>query len=269
MPYINLNGKIIEAADAYIPVDNGSFRYGYGLFETMLVEDGVIALGGYHWERLEKGMQQLQLALPAYFTTGWMANQVLATVYKNELDHLCRVRLQVFAGGGGLYGTGNSKAGLLIECFPMDAGIMQLNENGLVTGVATGVAKTVDTLCNLKTANGLIYAVAARQAKDRKWNDALIVNTDVRIIESTMANIFWIKDGVVYTPPLKDGCVAGVMRRRVMEVCTVKEMSLTFGALSGADEIFLTNAIRKIKWVGTISGRRYQNTQIKNIAKVL
>ena len=269
MRYINLNGKIIKVEEAHIPVDNGSFRYGYGLFETMLVEDGVIALAGYHWERLEAGMEQLQLQMPPHHNTGWMMQQVPATVKKNNLEGLCRARLQIFAGGGGLYGADSGKAGMLLECFPLDSGLLQLNENGLTVGVATGIAKTKDTLSNLKTANGLIYAVAARQAKEQKWNDALIFNTDGNIIESTVANIFWIKDGIIYTPPLADGCVAGVMRRRVMEVCTVKEISLTFGALLVADEVFLTNAIRKMKWVGRIGDKQYGNAHIKKVCNLV
>ncbi len=269
MPYINLNGKIIAADEAHIPVDNGSFRYGYGLFETMLVEEGVIALAGYHWDRLESGMKQLQLQLPPHHNTGWMMQQVLATVKKNNLEELCRVRLQVYAGGGGLFSADSYKAGMLIECFPMDAEVTSLNKNGLVVGIATGVGKMKDTLSNLKTANGLIYAVAARQAREQKWNDALIVNTDTRIIESTIANIFWVKDGTIYTPPLADGCVAGVMRRRVMELCTVEEKSLVIGALFAADEVFLTNAIRKIKWVGRIGDKRYGNERIKKVCNLV
>ncbi len=41
-----------------------------------------------------------------------------------------------------------------------------------------------------------------RQAKEHKWNDALICNTAGDVIESTIANIFWVSNGVVYTPPL-------------------------------------------------------------------
>ena len=252
-----------------MPVDNGAFRYGYGLFETMLVQDGVIRLGQYHWERLFAGTVTLNFELPALMTPEYLEKEVLQTVKKNKLEKLCRVRLQLFAGGGGLYGRESNKPGFVIECFPLDEITLQLNENGLVAGIATGVAKTVDTLCNLKSCNALIHAMAAQQAMANKWNDAIICNSEVRMIESTVANIFWIKDYIVYTPPLKDGCVAGVMRRHVLETTTVKEKSLTIMELLQADEVFLTNAIKQVRWVSNINKSRYGNEQTRHIHNLL
>ena len=269
MNYINLNGKIIEKADAGIPVDNGAFRYGYGLFETMLVQNGAIQLRQYHMERLFTSLKQLHFTVPALMTADYLEKQVLQTIQKNKLDKLCRVRMQLFGAGGGLYEQENKPPGFLVECFPLEESILHLNENGLVAGVATGLSKSMDTLSNLKSCNALIYASAARQAKANKWNDALVCNTAGNIIESTIANIFWIKSGTVYTPPLTDGCIAGVMRRHLMDEITVKEKSLSEQELSDADEIFLTNAIRKIKWVGGIGNSSYHNARTTEIYGLL
>jgi len=173
--------------------------------------------------------------------------------------------MQVFASGGGLYGADSSKAGFVIECFPLEAEMYTLNENGLVAGVAIGIAKSADALSNLKSCNALVYAIAAKQAKENKWNDALICNTNGHIIESTIANIFWIKDNLIYTPPLSEGCVAGVMRRYIMERTTINEKALSIDELLQADEVFLTNAIRKIRWVGNIGTIYYSNNVTKDL----
>ncbi len=191
-------------------------------------------------------------------------------VKKNKREKLCCVRPQVFAGGGGLFSNESRVPGFVIECFPLEAETLMLNENGLVAGMATGVAKSMDTLSNLKSCNALIYAIAARQAKEQKWNDALICNTDGHIIESTIANIFWIKDGAVFTPPLTDGCVAGVMRRHILaQIKTVQEESLNVNTLMQADEVFLTNAIKGIRWIGNFGEARYNNTQTKSLHRAL
>jgi branched-chain amino acid aminotransferase len=264
--FINLNGKVSPAGEAVIPVDNGAFRYGYGLFETMLVKDGVIRLKEYHWERLFAGMKQLYFEIPALMTAAWLEEEILRTVKKNKLEKLCRVRLQVFAGGGGLYSSESQTPMFVVECFELEPDTLTLNENGLRAGIASGVKKSADTLSNLKSCNALIYAIAARQAKEQKWNDALISNMQNNILESTIANIFWIKDHVIYTPPLSEGCVAGVMRRHIMTtVGTVAEKPLNIEALLNADEVFLTNAIKGIRWVSTIGESRYSNKMIHSV----
>jgi branched-chain amino acid aminotransferase len=269
LAYSNINGKIMPANEAAVPADNGAFRYGYGLFETMLVSGGVIQLGEHHWKRLFDSAQQMYFRLPTLMTPTWLEDQVLRTVARNGLSTQCRVRLQLYAGDGGLYGNGNEHPGFIIECYPLEEGALTLNENGLLTGIASGINKSPDTLANMKTCNALIYALAARQAKANKWNDALVLNTNSHIIESSIANIFWIKDNVVYTPPLSDGCVAGVMRQHVIRTIEVTVQHLTVHELLGADEVFLTNAIKKVRWIGRIADTTFRNVMIRDIYATL
>jgi branched-chain amino acid aminotransferase len=266
LAYCNIDGKIVADTDAAVTVGNGAFRYGYGLFETMLVESGAIHLFSYHWERLTAGLRQLYFEVSPLMTAAWMEDEVLKTARKNKLEKLCRVRLQLYAAGGGLYSNESRRPGFVIECFPLERETIGFNENGLIAGVATGLQKSADILGNLKSCSALIYAVAAKQAKENRWNDALICNTYGRIIESSLANIFLIKDRVVYTPPLSEGCVAGVMRRHVTEVLkNVVEQPVTMEQLCNADEVFLTNAIKRVKWVGSIGGMRLGNDMVRSI----
>lgn len=246
-------------------MDNGTFRYGYGLFESLLVQDGVIELKEYHWDRLVAGIKVLRFELPALMTREWMEEQVLLTAKKNQMEQLCRVRLQLFAGAGGIYDHRSMAPGMVIECFHLEPETLGINENGFVTGVATGLDKSPNIFANLKTCNGLLYALAAQQSRDNKWNDILICNTAGNIIESSIANVFWIKNGQLYTPPLTDGCVAGVTRQYIMEKMPVMESSLSAETLLQADEVFLTNAIKRIRWIGNIGDRKYTNQHIKTV----
>ena len=266
MKYINLNGKISIIANAIVPVDNGAFRYGYGLYETLYIENNVIRFKEYHWERLFNGLKQLYFEIPAFMTAEWLEEEIRQLVRKNQAEKMCRVRLQMFAGAGGLYSAENNQPGYIIECLTLDNEMIKFNENGLVVGLATELKKSMDGLSNLKSCNALIYAMGARQAREHKWNDALLCNTNGNIIESILANIFWIKDKVIYTPPLADGCVAGVMRRHVLETISgIKEQSLSVDDLLHADEVFLTNAIKKIRWIGNMEDKYYENKEIKAI----
>jgi branched-chain amino acid aminotransferase len=132
-------------------------------------------------------------------------------------------------------------------------------------GIISHLRKANDSLANLKSCNALIYAVAAQEAKTNKWNDALLCNTAGNIIESTIANIFWLKDKQVYTPPLTEGCVAGVMRRHIINSVPVVEQPLSATTIHNADGVFLTNAIRRIKWVRNIGDATYGSELIATI----
>lgn len=262
--YTNINGKITATSDSVIVADNGAFRYGLGLFETMLVENGHIRLGSYHWQRLFAGMKQLYFDVPVLFTAAMLEEEVLRTVKRNNLSAYCRVRLQVYAGSGGIFGEGSQKPYYVIECYPLPEDNRLLNSNGLVVGMADRVAKSNDSLSNLKSANGLVYVIAARQAKQNKWNDALVCNTQGNITDSAIANVFWVKNGKFYTPPLSEGCVAGVMRRHITEQWQdIEEQVLTHNELLMADEVMLTNAIKGVRWVANIGDKNYGCEAIK------
>lgn len=268
--YVNINGRLVKAAAAAVPHDNRTFRYGYGLFETILFRKGQVELKGYHAERLFSGARQMGFELHAWMDEKWLEEQVQVTVAKNRQQYICRVRLQLFAPGGGIFEMGNNRPGYIIECFPLDEATIHLNDNGLVLGIAQNLSKSIDSLANIKSCNALLYVMAARQSKTHQWNDALITNQNGNIIESSIANLFLIKDKVIYTPPLSEGCVAGVMRRHLINILPglgyhIKEQALTMKMLAGADEVFLTNAIRRIKWVSSLGDINYKCAVIRQI----
>jgi len=265
LKYTNINGKLIPAAEATVPASSRAFRYGYGLFETMLCIDGELQLAAYHWQRLFEGMELLHYELPQHFTVEMLEKEILKTIAKNQLQKLCRIRLQVYPGSGGLFEMEDRKPQYLIECYELEPGIIKLNENGLTLGIYSNMRKSNDVIANLKSCNALIYAMAAREAKEQQWNDALVCNTAGNIIESAIANIFWVKDNQLFTPHLYEGCIAGVMRRHIMENFEVTEQPLSAKMLHNADEIFLTNAIRRIKWVKQIDNTTYHKDYIQHV----
>ena len=261
MSYININGKLIPAESAAVRADNRALRYGYGLFETMLVRNGQIRLEHYHWKRLREGIAALDIPADKFFMQKLKA-ALLNTVQKVAPQGFCRVRVQVYAGNGGLYDA-DFKAGFIVEAFPLDEGVTELNESGLRLGIADAV-KHSSAISHIKTSAALPYALAARQAKVSRWNDALMLNEHGRAIESTIANLFWVEDDVIYSPPISEGCIAGVMRRYLMEMATdagfrIAERLCTITDLERAQTVFLSNAIRGVRWVASISDRDYKS----------
>lgn len=250
---ICFNGAFVPAEQPVLPVQNRSFKWGDGLFETMKVFRGRLLLASAHFERLFAGLQLLQITCADSFTPQVLTSQVLKLCTENDCLNSARVRLSVFRMDSNI-------AGYSIEATPLAEETNQWQRDGLILCLYPFARKSADAFANLKSANYLPYILAARYAQDNGADDALVVNQFNYLCDSSKANLFLLKGEVVTTPSLHQGCVAGVMRRTVIE--TVKQLGLrlhqaevTEADLLAADEVFLTNAIQLIRWV-----KRYKET---------
>lgn len=260
--YIHFNGKILPADEPLVTAGNRGLRYGDGLFETMHVVNGRIALHDLHFERLFNGLSVLQFQCSPHFTPAYLAEAVLTLCRKMKIEKGARVRLNIVRGNGGLYDPDNLHPNVIIEAWPLEVPT-GIQENGLVIDIYTTARKHFDALANIKSNNYLPYVLAALHAKNNQLNDCLLLNTEGRICDSTIANVFWVKDGRLFTPPLSEGGVGGVMRRYLVENINkqqaIREEPLTPEMLEQADEVFLTNAISGIKWVARFKDKQYSN----------
>jgi branched-chain amino acid aminotransferase len=264
MNSISINGKILPAGEPVLLATNRGYRYGDGLFETMKVVNGNIVLEQFHFERLFSGLSLLKFEIPKLFTAEKLQQEIVHLCRKSECEKLARVRLSIFRGNGGLYDEDKALQ-YIIECWPLNESVNKLNENGLVIDIYPDARKGCDKFSNLKSANFLPYSMAALFAKENKLNDCLVLNTARGIADSTIANVFIIKNGIVITPGLKEGCVNGVMRRYLIEKLRamsygLREETVTVSNLEKADEVFLTNAINGIRWVRQFKNKIYSNS---------
>ncbi|HMI79616.1 MAG TPA: aminotransferase class IV, partial [Ferruginibacter sp.] len=217
MEYFNFNGKIYPNGSAVIGENNRGLRYGDGLFETMKSVHGQVHFIDEHFARLWRGMGLLQFNIPKLFSPDLLEEQILALVKKNMHHKTARIRLTVFRGNGGLYDDIDHKPNYLIQTWALPDDSGSWNSNGLVLGIYNDVKKSCDILSNLKHNNFLPYTMAALFAKKQKWNDAVLLNDSGRICDTTIANIFLIKDEIIHTPSLTEGCIAGIMRKNILQ----------------------------------------------------
>jgi branched-chain amino acid aminotransferase len=225
-----------------------------------------ILLESLHFERLFSGLSLLKFEIPKLFTIELLKQEILSLCKKNQCEKLARVRLSVSRGNGGLYDEDRTLQ-YIIECRPLNESVNKLNENGLAIGIYPEARKGCDVFSNLKSANFLPYSMAALYAKENKLNDCLLLNGSGHIADATTANLFIIRDGIITTPALSQGCVNGVMRRHLLEKLKAKnadfkaeESIVTIDNLLHADEVFLTNAIKGIRWVKQFRDTTYGNT---------
>ena len=263
MNQVCLNGRYFPAGDPILRADNRGYRYGDGLFETIRVHQGRFPLGDLHFERLFSGLGLLQIKLPVLVTTARLKEEILRLCRHNHCESSARVRLSVFRGHGGLY-DGNPEAGYLIEAWPLEPAIPEWNENGLLIGIYPDARKSQDPFSHLKSASAQAYVMAALFSRQHHLNDCLLLNHNGDIADSTIANLFLVRNGSLVTPALTEGCVAGVMRRHLLDNCRqsgmdVQETRVSPAMLLEADEVFLSNAIKGIRWVKEAEGKTYGN----------
>ena len=273
MNYFNCNDKVLKEGALVVGADNRGLRYGDGLFETIKMIKGKLILEDEHFARLWKGMQTLQFEISKHFTPDKLKEEIELLAKKNNHTS-ARIRLNIYRGDGGLYDAKNHTPNYIIQTWLLPEGNGMWNSNGLVVGIYEDVKKTCDIISNIKHNNYLPYVLAALKAKKEKWNDAIILNTMGNICDSTIANIFIIKDGIISTPSLKEGCVAGIMRKKIIQELAAThfeliEKEITKDELISADEVFFTNSMYNIRWVQRIENKEYVTTITKKIYAVI
>ncbi|MCZ7534794.1 MAG: aminotransferase class IV [Acidimicrobiia bacterium] len=246
-----LNGDLIDAAAARVsPLDRG-LLVGDGVFETLRVYGGVPFAWSRHLARLAKSAGGLGLEVPDPKVLRGAADAVISS------NHLLEARLRItVTGGEGPPGT--SRAGarptVLVVATPfvpwsdsVDVVIVpwSRNEGGAVAGL-----KTISYAENVR---------ALAYAEERGAGEAIFPNTRGVLCEATGSNLFVARGGVLRTPPASSGCLLGVTRALILDVCTddgvpVEETDLSPDDLVSCDEAFLSSTTREVHPIARVDG---------------
>jgi branched-subunit amino acid aminotransferase/4-amino-4-deoxychorismate lyase len=261
----NINGEILESAVNGISVNNRSYLYGDGLFETIRIFNGQIINLENHFKRLQDGAAVLKIRMPVFFTVDFFKEKIDELLMLSKVDGGARVRLSIDRMAGGNYTPEYNEATYSIDVKPITESDFALNSKGIEIDIYIEHKKIRNKLSNIKTKNGLIYVLSGIHAKEKNLDDMLLMNDAMGIVESSNSNLFVVSNGVLYTPGLEDGCLAGTMRMQIINLALmngvkVYECSIVPQNLLSADEVFLTNAIVGVKWVIGYRTKRYFNT---------
>lgn len=269
--FILFNDEFLPADVAVLKATNRGFKFGDGLFESMRMCNGKLQLADEHADRLKAGMKALKMdgynLLDAYF----LRQKTAELQRKNKLQGNLRFRLSIYRDGDGLYTPISNKTGYLLEVSTLDQINYELNQKGLIIDVYDEIPKAVNKLSNYKTSNALLYVMAGLFQKHHRLDEALLLNQNGFLCESTSSNIFVVYQKQIYTPALSEGCVAGVMRTNIirlarMENLQIVEAQINPEILNEAEEVFLTNATGGIRWVMGYGRKRYFNEVAKNLS---
>ena len=264
--YLILDGTVQQHSMVHSHLNSLTFHYGIGLFETMLVYKGSINLWDYHFRRMEQGAEILGIKKPESMNSENLRQLLVELAAMNGNASCSRIRMQLFLDGGLPFDYKSCETHILAESWPHEQRLLKFQETGLTLGVFRAMPKVFSRYSHLKTTNALPYLLAGQYANNMGWNDALLVNSDEKLVESSISNLFIVLDGKVITPPIVDGCVDGVMRRYIMEkIGKVEQQSITVSDLKRASGAFLTNALRPVRWVAEFEGMKYLRQEVAGL----
>jgi branched-chain amino acid aminotransferase len=263
--FILCNGEYHFKDEFGLSYKNRAFCYGDALFETMHANGTDIQFFNDHITRLKYGMDILKMEIPSVIETGHIEKEIIKLLHKNKLYQGVRIRLTIFRNEGGKYTPQNNTISYLAETEYIENDQYEINQKGLVIDLFRDIKKPANKLANLKSANALLYVMAGLYAKNKNLDDCILLNEHDHLVEGISSNLFLVKGNIVSTPPLKDGPVAGIMRKQILKIADKYglkvnyERSLKESDLLEADEVFLTNSITGIRWVLAYKDRRYFN----------
>ena len=272
---ININGTILEDSEAYLSVDNRGFAYGDAVFETIKVNSNPLFWEA-HYFRLMASMRILRMEIPMHFTPEFLESQIMDLVdTQSEKAKSYRVKLTVFRATGGYYTPTSNAVKFTIALAPLDSDIYNSHTDSCEIELFKDYFIAPNLLSTLKTNNKAINVVGSIFAKENNYDNCLLLNTNKNIIEALNGNVFLVKDNVIKTPPLADGCLKGIIRDQLIDMISKSdnydliETSISPFELQKADEIFITNVIQGIKPVTKFRKKTYTTEAAKKFQNKL
>ena len=229
----SVDGQIAPSAELTIPATDEGLLRGDGVFEVIRVYDGVPFALDEHLARLERSGANLRLS------------EVFRAELESEIPELLEAR-----GGASFDGVlrvvitrGGHRLLLTEPAAPKPPGVRL----GVVTYAPTRV------LDGIKSLSYGANMLCGRLARERGFDEALLVTPHGRVLEAPTSSLFWVDaEGVLNTPPLSEHILASITRHRVMQVAQVTERPCTIDDLRTAREAFLASTTREAQSIAAI-----------------
>lgn len=262
MSNVIYNGDFFKNTDVPINHQNRAFRYGDGLFETIRLIDGEPVFVRNHVQRINEGLKLMGMKMPEFLINEKLENELVNLAKKNGIEKGGSARMTIWRDSSGKFMPVSDNSAYLLEIEPFPENKFVLNKSGYSIDIFQEMKKQVNRMSKFKHLNSQLNVIASIFARKNELDDCLLINEEGMVIESTNSNIFIVRNGTLYTPPLSDGCVGGTMRMHLINAALqlnigTYESSLNQQHLLMSDEILLTNAIRGVQWVNAFKHKRY------------
>ena len=238
------NGQLLPVDSLALPLPNRGLSFGDGFFETLVFTAGRLHLASDHLARMQQAASALYLTLPQTLATDEALEATLARLAAANNLPTARLRLQMWRAGGGRYTPTTDATDWLAtaEAFEADESIIEKADFALETH------SLFSPLSFCKGPQAWLYIRAAHERQQRGLDEIIICDAAGHVAEAGASAIFWLKDGVLFTPSLASGCVAGVRRAQVLRVARAAGVECWEGLFERndlliADAAFTANAV--------------------------
>lgn len=219
-----------------------AFDFGLGLFETIAIENRHPILVQEHLQRIENSMRELG-------------------IHNADFSSLVNIKaIEKYAQN-----CPPGRYALKLSVSPRNV-LFSVRASGYTAGdyergfrltVSQVLRNETSPLTYHKTMNYGDNMLEKRRTKAAGYDEPLFINTKGFVSEGATTNLFCVKKGQIFTPPLSCGLLNGILRQYVMVLSDVKEYRFTLAELLNADEIFVTNSLLGIMPVSSIDGRNF------------
>lgn len=269
---INYNGSIVSEDKIKLNHQNRAFKYGDGIFETIKVQNNKVVFFEDHYFRLMASMRMLRMKIPMNFTLEFLEEEILRTLKQESSEgNIFRVRLNVYRRNGGLYTPVTNEVDYIIDVKEYN----YTTKSTYKVDVFKDFYNYSGLLSTVKTTNRMLNVIASVFAQENELDSCILLNERKGVVEVTNGNIFLIKGKEVKTPALTEGCIKGIIRKKVIEQLeksehyTIEETSISPFEIQKADEVFITNAIVGIQPITNYRKKEFATTITKKFMKTL
>jgi 4-amino-4-deoxychorismate lyase len=262
-----INGELRDQ----IATSDRALNYGEGIFTTILIRHGQCCDLLAHLARLQHGIKSLIMSQIDYAALATQLEAIAKNSANNSAENqgLAVIKVLVSRGSGlrGYSSIGCDSPQIIVTLSNYPAHYLQLQQQGIALGVSTIPLGLNPLLAGIKHLNRLEQVLVRQQIDHEQWSDALVLDCQGFIVETSVANIFWVKDNIVYTPSLELAGVRGIMRDKVITWLTsegyqIESDRYRLGSIIDADEVFMTNCLMTAVRVNSIEETIYQDHQV-------
>ncbi len=269
---LNFNGNLLAKHTNFLNEQNRGLRYGDSLFETIRVVNQKIFFWEDHYLRLMASMRILRMQIPMSFTMEYLEGQIQQTIIANTLQsEPVRIRLTIYRSDGGLYLPATNEVSFIIEVEKLDNAFFMFHTEGYEVALFKDFYINPDMLSTLKSNNRIINVVGSIYAKENNYQNCILLNNQKMVVEALNGNIFMVVGTTIKTPPKKEGCINGILRKKIIEIVgkldsyTLEETPISPFELQKADELFITNAILGIQPITKYRKKNYAHHVAKDL----